>query len=109
MPNTQCRIGFQPVSFPHGAGPLSGSSHLIGSKDFPDIMEPKKADSDGCVPWTGETGWKPILHCASATSPWALRTHPPLNTLFLQAACHAENPMIGVGTKLALPLPPNRT
>src|ERR1700722_1188346 len=60
-PKTQCRIGFQPVSFPHGANPWSFTPPLLMNEFFATSIGQKRAGSRRILLWTGETGWKPIL------------------------------------------------
>ena len=38
------------------------------------------------VLWSGETGWKPILHCARASVRW-VREQAPRNAFLLRLAC----------------------
>ena len=77
----QCRIGFQPVSGSTGRSlPGTRSSSLIDKVSA--IIIGQRSDSRWFefVPWFGETGWKPILHCARASLRWG-RGHVPLMPL----------------------------
>jgi hypothetical protein len=43
--------------------PFPGQVVLFESINFGHTYLGRRSDSRGFVPWSGETGWKPILHC----------------------------------------------
>jgi hypothetical protein len=69
----QCRIGFQPVSGATGRS-LPRQAALFWSRNVGSTYG-ERSDFRRFVPWSGETGWKPILHCARASLQWC-REHP---------------------------------
>jgi hypothetical protein len=85
----QCRIGFQPVSGAIGRSLPGTIRPLLVEKRLQSLW--RKFGFSTVRRWSGETGWKPILHCVRASLRWG-RGNIPLNAFFLGMACRFGSP-----------------
>jgi hypothetical protein len=67
-------------------------SHLFLADKFRNLWGGSRSDSRRSVLWTGETGWKPILHCAKASLRW-MRGHALQSAFFPRVVDRSEDPM----------------